>query len=87
MLTLRNLRLPTPNIMKPPDLPTLIRDFFEKYLVAQRGLSEHTVLAYRDTWKLFLQFASRRRRKSSAALELRGSERGGGSPLPGLSGA
>lgn len=57
--------------MKQTDLPTLIRDFFEKYLVAQRGLSEHTVLAYRDTWKLFLQFASRRRRKSCAGLELR----------------
>jgi len=57
--------------MKQTDLPTLIWDFFEKYLVAQRGLGEHTVPAYRDTWKLFLQFASRQCRKSCAALELR----------------
>jgi len=56
--------------MKKPDLAALIRSFFEKYLLAQRGLSEHTVLAYRDTWKLFLQFASRRRRKSCTGLAL-----------------
>jgi site-specific recombinase XerD len=56
--------------MKKHDLGTLIRNFFDQYLVSQRGLSGHTVLAYRDTWKLFLQFASRRHRKTSVGLTL-----------------
>jgi site-specific recombinase XerD len=56
--------------MKNADLGTLIRGFFERHLVSQRGLSEHTVLAYRDTWKLFLQFASKRHRKTCTGLAL-----------------
>ncbi|MHB1463461.1 MAG: tyrosine-type recombinase/integrase [Armatimonadota bacterium] len=51
-----------------PELGNLIRNFFDHYLVSQRGLSGHTVLAYRDTWKLFLQFVSRRLRKCCAGL-------------------
>ena len=34
-----------------------VKGFFEQHLVSQRGLSSHTVLAYRDTMKLFLNFA------------------------------
>ena len=56
--------------MTQPDLATLIRNFFEQYLVAQRGLSSHTVLAYRDAWKLLLQFASRHHRKTCVGLAL-----------------
>ena len=56
--------------MTTSDLGTLLRNFFEQHLVAQRGLSAHTVLAYRDTWKLLLQFASRRHRKTCASLTL-----------------
>jgi site-specific recombinase XerD len=56
--------------MTKPDLGTLIRNFFDQYLVSQRGLSGHTVLAYRDTWKVFLQFASRRHRKTCVGLTL-----------------
>ena len=52
------------------DLGTLIRSFFEQHLTAQRGLSQHTILAYRDTWKLFLQFACRRLRKACTKLAL-----------------
>jgi len=36
-----------------------VKGFFEQHLVSQRGLSSHTVLAYRDTMKLFLNFAVR----------------------------
>ncbi|MCP5521859.1 MAG: site-specific integrase [Verrucomicrobiales bacterium] len=56
--------------MKSTDLGTLLRNFFEQHLVAQRGLSAHTVLAYRDSWKLLLQFASRRHRKPCVTLTL-----------------
>ena len=57
--------------MKEPDLGTLIRNFFEQHLVSQRGLSEHTVAAYRDAWKLLLQYVARRDRKTCAGLELK----------------
>ena len=56
--------------MTTPDLGNLIRNFFDHYLVSQRGLSSHTVLAYRDTLKLFLQFAARRHRRTCAGLVL-----------------
>jgi site-specific recombinase XerD len=45
-----------------------VQSFFEQHLVAQRGLSGHTVLAYRDTMKLFLQFVSEQRHKSCTDL-------------------
>ncbi len=61
---------PEPNVMTKPDLATLIRNFFEQYLISQRGLSGHTVLAYRDTWKLLLQFVSRRHSKTCVGLAL-----------------
>lgn len=50
------------------NLAAHIRGFFENHLISQRGLSTHTVLAYRDTLKLFLQFASQLHRKSCTAL-------------------
>ena len=35
-----------------------VHSFFHDYLVRQRDLSPNTVLSYRDTLKLFLQFAT-----------------------------
>lgn len=52
------------------DIATPIRGFFEQHLVSQRGLSGHTVLAYRDTMKLFLEFVCRQHRKACTALTL-----------------
>jgi site-specific recombinase XerD len=45
--------------MAKTDLAIFIRGFFEQHLVSQRGLSGHTILAYRDAMKLLLEFASR----------------------------
>ena len=56
--------------MTKPDLAKLIRSFFEQHLVSARGLSSHTVLAYRDAWKLFLKFACKHHRKTCTALAL-----------------
>jgi site-specific recombinase XerD len=56
--------------MSKDNLATHIRSFFEQHLVSQRGLSSHTILAYRDTMKLFLGFAARQRRKSTINLSL-----------------
>jgi len=47
-----------------------MRDFFEKHLLSQRGLSGHTVLSYRDTMKLLLEFICLEQRKSCAALSV-----------------
>ncbi len=41
-------------------LQALVQDFFEKHLAVERHASRHTVLAYRDTLKLFLHHASER---------------------------
>jgi site-specific recombinase XerD len=57
--------------MAETDIGRPIRNFFEQHLVAQRGLSAHTVLAYRDAWKLFLQFVCRRHRRSCTDLMLK----------------
>lgn len=51
-----------------PNLALRVQVFFSDYLTAQRGLSSHTVLSYRDTFKLFLAFAARRARKGVAEL-------------------
>jgi site-specific recombinase XerD len=51
-----------------PNLSLRIQVFFSDYLRAQRGLSPHTVLSYRDTFKLFLTFAAKRARKKVADL-------------------
>lgn len=56
--------------MSKDNLPTHIRSFFEQHLVSQRGLSSHTILAYRDTLKLLISFAARQRRTSPANLTL-----------------
>ena len=52
------------------DLAAAIRRFFEQHLVAQRGLSAHTILAYRDALKLLLEFTCRHQRKTCVRLTL-----------------
>ena len=52
------------------EIATPLRGFFEQHLLAQRGLSGHTVLAYRDTLKLFLVFVGQQQRKTCTALTL-----------------
>lgn len=51
-------------MQKNNNIASPIRGFFENHLISQRGLSENTVLAYRDSLKLFLQFACKHYRKS-----------------------
>lgn len=56
--------------MRESDLAAAIQAFFGQHLLSERGLSGHTVLAYRDTMKLLLQFACRHHRKTCADLTL-----------------
>ncbi len=52
------------------NLAVLIQSFFEHHLVSERGLSGHTVLAYRDAVKLFLEFATQRCGKPCTKLTI-----------------
>ena len=51
-------------------LMPLVQSFFQEHLVAQRGLSQNTIMAYRDTLKLFFAFESSRQKKPAIKLML-----------------
>lgn len=50
--------------------PALLERFFTQRLMAQRRASGHTIGAYRDTFRLLLQFAQQRLHKPPSALSL-----------------
>src|SRR5208283_2128409 len=56
--------------MNSDSLAALLHAFFHEWMGKQRNLSRHTVCSYRDTWKLFLRFASQRKRREIAKLSL-----------------
>jgi site-specific recombinase XerD len=47
-----------------------LQAFFTERLIDQRRASAHTIAAYRDTFRLLLDFAHRRLRKAPAELDL-----------------
>ena len=53
--------------------PQLLHTFFHHWLVEQRNASHHTVVSYRDTWRLFLRHAAAAKDKPVARLSSRGS--------------
>ncbi len=50
--------------------PRLLHAFFYEWMVQQRNASVHTIRSYRDTWRLFLRFVARRRKRTVAKLTL-----------------
>jgi site-specific recombinase XerD len=56
--------------MKSLSFADLLHAFFHEWVGQQRNLSQHTVWSYRDTWRLFLQFVSRRKHRDIAKLSL-----------------
>lgn len=48
--------------------PFLLESFFMDRLMAQRHASPHTIVSYRDTFRLLLQFAQRTLRKEPSKL-------------------
>jgi site-specific recombinase XerD len=57
--------------MKPVNpFPLLLQAFFQQWLVQQRNCSAHTVRSYRDTWRLFLRFVSKRQNRPVVKLTL-----------------
>ena len=55
---------------KPTDFPALLETFFTQRLVAQRRASPHTIISYRDTFRLLLQFAQKRLHKPPSQLAM-----------------
>lgn len=55
---------------QPDELPELVQRFFVQHLATQRNLSLHTRSGYRDTFRLFLSFLSRRHRRPIDQLTL-----------------
>lgn len=56
--------------MKTISFASLLHAFFHEWMGKQRNLSRHTVCSYRDTWKLFLQFAAKRKQREIAKLSM-----------------
>lgn len=51
-------------------LPDLLHSYFHNWMAGQRNASHHTILSYRDTWRLFLRFVAERRHRDVARLAL-----------------
>ncbi|MAG57041.1 MAG: integrase [Planctomycetes bacterium] len=52
------------------DFPALLQSFFQRRLVAERGVSAHTIASYRDTFELLLHYVEKRTSRTSSALTL-----------------
>jgi site-specific recombinase XerD len=53
-----------------PTFPILLQSFFTQRLMQQRQASAHTIAAYRDTFRLLLQFAQKKLRRTPSTLAL-----------------
>ncbi|MGA9207232.1 MAG: site-specific integrase, partial [Terriglobales bacterium] len=53
------------------DFPALLESFFTQRLIAQRNASPHTVAAYRDAFRLLVQFAQKRLGRLPSQLNLK----------------
>jgi len=51
-------------------LPQLLHYFFHDWMAGQRNASRHTIISYRDCWRLFLRFVAERRQRNVARLVL-----------------
>jgi site-specific recombinase XerD len=56
--------------MKPASLSYWLHEFFHNWSAQQRNLSHHTVMSYRDTWRLFLRFVADRTGRPVSNLEI-----------------
>lgn len=54
----------------PADFPVLLESFFTQRLIAQRRASPHTIVSYRDTFRLLLHFAQKRLHKAPSRLAM-----------------
>lgn len=50
-------------------LPELLQSYFRHWLADQRNVSHHTIISYRDSWRLFLRFVAQHLRRDVARLD------------------
>jgi integrase/recombinase XerD len=55
---------------KHTNFPVLLESFFSQRLIAQRRASPHTIVSYRDTFRLLLRFAQKRLHKPPSQLAM-----------------
>lgn len=56
--------------MNKNNLSRLVQNYFESHLTIERGLRTHTIIAYRDTIKLYLKYLTKRNRLPIQKLNL-----------------
>lgn len=56
--------------MKPTDFSKSLTDFLRLYLPGERGVSHNTILAYKDTFMLFISFINERKSVAASKLTL-----------------
>ena len=56
--------------MKAASVSYWLHTFFHEWLTQQCNLSHHTIMSYRDTWRLFLRFVAKRKKGSVSDLEI-----------------
>ena len=52
-------------------LPELLQSYFRHWLANQRNVSHHTIISYRDSWRLFLRFVAQQLQRDVAKLDTR----------------
>ena len=50
-------------------LPELLQSYFRHWLANQRNVSHHTIISYRDSWRLFLRFVAQQLQRDVARLD------------------
>jgi len=50
-------------------LPELLQSYFQHWLANQRNVSHHTIISYRDSWRLFLRFVAQQLQRDVARLD------------------
>ena len=50
-------------------LPELLQSYFRHWLANQRNVSHHTIVSYRDSWRLFLRFVAQQLQRDVAKLD------------------
>lgn len=58
--------------MMPPEIsfPALLQTFFQRRLIAERGVSSHTIASYRDTFELLFRYVERRTGRAPSTFTL-----------------
>ena len=82
---LRAVRAANREAHRDPDsigFPALLQEFFHRRLLAERGVSAHTIASYRDTFELLLRYAERQTGQTALGADARRPRRAARARLP-----